>query len=55
MLREGRLRELRDLVDLDNLELEQEILETLKNGKQKDKDLYNKQSMSRGSNRYYTS
>ena len=40
--REGRLRELKNLSDLDNLDLENEILETLKHGNRREKELLSK-------------
>ena len=52
--REGRIRELANLTDLRDGDIEAEILSTIRKGKKKEVDLLEKQSYSRGSYRYYT-
>jgi hypothetical protein len=46
--REGRIRELANLTDLREGDIEAEILTTLRKGKKKEVDFFQKQALSRG-------
>lgn len=52
--REGKIRELASLTDLEDPTLENEILNAINKANKKDQELYNNVSISRQGMRYYT-